>query len=449
MNTKFISFLLPLLIVIEPHSTYADSLIFDGNDIVIKLIHSQEAIHSNSLRKNKVSESDLFLDLSKSKFAISGQRTSNKIILQREKMRLGTFHSKSSLQAHIKGAFVGNLDAVFSDFSTQTSVNLDQESVGVIVGKEMFSNNNFSGNLDLLISKTDNSFTTTNSLEVGFVEFEEKRVENFSSYEIGYQTNSNFYLSEKISMSLLSSRSKTFSSDILDNDIFGIGIEFRAFLDSPQLSKEPVRDKVFKNTRHMIEVFFGDGAGFISGDLKYKPDDYEGSTEYKNDMSINGKTLGIRYSWLDKQKIYSLELENFKKDAVLDLADVSSLGGVAVDFNSQLNATFIGTILYLSAGIPLNTDKQNISYISIGPFLGQGILKTKSISKRGSTTDIENSSEKTFIGGIKFSNNTIFKINKNQFVNFENAIKYIDGNPFGVSHKLVEFESRISVGLNF
>ena len=73
----------------------------------------------------------------------------------------------------------------------------------------MFSNNNFSGNLDLLISKTDNSFATTNSLEVGFVEFEEERVENFSNYEIGYQTNSNFYLSEKMSMSLLSSRSKT------------------------------------------------------------------------------------------------------------------------------------------------------------------------------------------------------------------------------------------------
>ena len=449
MNTNFISFLLFLLIVTEPLSTFADSLIFDKNDIVIEFIQSQEAIHSNSLRKNKVSESNLFLDLSKSNFSISGQRTSNKIILNRQKMRLGAFHSKSSLQAHIDGDFIGNSDALFSDFSAQTSVSLKQKSVGVIIGKEMFSHNKLSGSLDFLVSKTKNSFLTSNSLQVGFIEFDEKRVENFSSYEIAYQTNSNFHPSEQMSLSLLSSRSKTLSSDILDNDIFGIGLEFKAFFNSSGPLTKTSKDKVFENTKHMIEIFFGDGAGFVSGELKYKPDDYEGLTEYKNDISIEGKTIGTRYSWLDKQKIYSFELENFKKNAILDLVDVRTIGGVAVDFNSKLNATFEGSILYLSGGIILNTNKRNMSYISIGPFVGQGTLKTKFITNRDSSIDIENSSEKTFIGGIKFSNNTIFKINQKQFVNFENAIKYIDGSPFGVNHKLVEFESRLSVGLTF
>jgi hypothetical protein len=143
VDTKLTSFFLFFLVMSGSTQIRANSLIYSDNNVAVEFTHSEEAIYSNSERNNTLYSSDLFLDLSKSKFSTSGQRTSNKIMLHRKKFRLGTSYSKSSLQAHIEGAFVGNSDAVFSDFSTQTSVNLDQESIGVFIGKEMFSNNKF------------------------------------------------------------------------------------------------------------------------------------------------------------------------------------------------------------------------------------------------------------------------------------------------------------------
>ena len=90
MDTKLTSLFLFFLVMSCSNPTRANSLIFDEDNLAIEFTHSQDAIYSNSERKNKLYESDLFLDLSRSKFSTSGQRTSHKIMLRRKKIRFGT-----------------------------------------------------------------------------------------------------------------------------------------------------------------------------------------------------------------------------------------------------------------------------------------------------------------------------------------------------------------------